>query len=306
LSKPCLITNPEQDGLAALVSNDLYFRTVTAVIGIPILLFTFWYGGIPLLVFMAVVSVLGALEFSKLLNIKSVPIIVINLAVTLALYFRVAALKIFTFPEVWNFDYKNYFILLTVIIAIFIVGAVIVFASHKKENSIFLRIFLIIWGWIYTALFPALVYRLSPDMSGTGVLSRIPAMILIAIWITDSAAYFIGMKYGKHRGFFKASPNKSLEGFAAGLLAPLVFGMVLVLILRNKDISWFIMIVSISAGFFGQLGDLLESKLKRMAGVKDSSSLLPGHGGVLDRFDSLLVAAPALYIMILINILFYT
>ncbi len=116
------------------------------------------------------------------------------------------------------------------------------------------------------------------------------------IWITDSAAYFVGRAIGKHKGIFKASPNKSLEGFLAGTFFSFV-GSYFMMKFMGLSLPQAIA-VAISGGIFGQMGDLFESILKRDAGVKDSSNVLPGHGGILDRFDSLLLAAPVFYVIL--------
>jgi len=120
--------------------------------------------------------------------------------------------------------------------------------------------------------------------------------IFAAIWICDTAAYFIGRSIGRHKLFPRVSPNKTWEGAVAGFIAAIgVFLLARVLVLPYLSVPQSIVCGSI-VGLIGQVGDLAESLLKRDAGVKDSSSLIPGHGGVLDRFDSLLFVAPAMFV----------
>lgn len=120
--------------------------------------------------------------------------------------------------------------------------------------------------------------------------------ILAYIWICDTAAQFVGLKYGKHKLFPRVSPNKSWEGVVSGLIAAIAAA----LLAKYTVLPFFSVGESVVIGFvvgvFGQLGDLAESLLKRDAGVKDSSQIIPGHGGVLDRFDSLLFVSPILYL----------
>lgn len=122
------------------------------------------------------------------------------------------------------------------------------------------------------------------------------AWLLTVIWSTDTAAYEIGRRFGKHKLAPEISPHKTWEGAVAGLVVGSVLGMIAALI--TTDAGWFAaFIVSLFISGVGQIGDLVESKVKRLAGVKDSGNLLPGHGGILDRFDSLLLASMFMFFL---------
>jgi len=120
--------------------------------------------------------------------------------------------------------------------------------------------------------------------------------IMATIWICDSAAYFIGSAYGLHKLMPRVSPNKSWEGAAAGfvfsVLAMIAAHELVLEFMELKDA----IVIGLIVGTFGQIGDLVESLIKRDSHVKDSSSIIPGHGGILDRFDSLLFTAPIVYL----------
>ena len=116
-----------------------------------------------------------------------------------------------------------------------------------------------------------------------------PCVILFSIWINDTMAYLVGSLIGKTH-FTKISPKKTLEGTIGGLIL-CVTTIGLIAYFNNFDVIP-ISIIAAICSIFGTAGDLLESKLKRMAGLKDSGSFMPGHGGFLDRFDSLLIATP--------------
>jgi phosphatidate cytidylyltransferase len=120
-------------------------------------------------------------------------------------------------------------------------------------------------------------------------------LVLFAIvWIGDAAAYYGGRALGKHLLAPKVSPKKTVEGAIAGLLGSILIGIVGGTWVFHQP--WLTMaFVSVLTAILGQIGDLAESVLKRSAGVKDSSSILPGHGGILDRLDSLLFATPIFY-----------
>jgi phosphatidate cytidylyltransferase len=122
---------------------------------------------------------------------------------------------------------------------------------------------------------------------------------LVLNWVGDSAAYYVGRSIGKHRLAPVISPKKSIEGSIASIVASVIFGL---LYLRAflPDVGVLdVILLSSLANIAGQVGDLAESALKRGAGVKDSGTLLPGHGGWLDRVDSSLFAMPVVYLYIL-------
>ncbi len=127
----------------------------------------------------------------------------------------------------------------------------------------------------------------------------IPCGIIFSIWINDTMAYIVGSLIGK-TPFSKISPKKTWEGTIGGaILCVAIIGLLANYISFGKIFElqhWFI--IAALCAIFGTLGDLFESKLKRMANVKDSGSIMPGHGGFLDRFDSLLFAAPAVWVYV--------
>ena len=118
---------------------------------------------------------------------------------------------------------------------------------------------------------------------------------LVVIWSGDTAAFFVGRSLGRHKCSPRISPNKTLEGVAASLAASLLVAVAAGLWFAGTDFWWEPLPLAAALNVAGQFGDLAESALKRNAGVKDSSQLIPGHGGVLDRIDALLFAAPVLW-----------
>ena len=124
----------------------------------------------------------------------------------------------------------------------------------------------------------------------------LPCGIFFSIWINDTMAYIVGSFIGK-TPFSKISPKKTWEGTSGGAVLCIIVISWLGLLLKYFTLKDLICISSICA-VFGTLGDLLESKLKRIAGVKDSGTVMPGHGGFLDRFDSFLIATPAVWLYI--------
>jgi len=119
--------------------------------------------------------------------------------------------------------------------------------------------------------------------------------VFVTIWVNDTGAYLTGVTIGKHRLFERISPKKSWEGFIGGAVFALLSGYVFSLLIPEIQlINW--LVFSEIIVVFGTFGDLIESLMKRTVGVKDSGDLIPGHGGLLDRFDSMLLAAPVIFI----------
>jgi phosphatidate cytidylyltransferase len=183
---------------------------------------------------------------------------------------------------------------------LFLIGMILfilsVFISIKKTN---IRLVLYsIGGLFYISLSWALMMRLWGNLHQSVFIGEnwMTAIILIAsIWINDTMAYFVGSIFGK-TPLSPISPKKTWEGtIGGGILTVLVVILFGYFILEFPIKS--LLIVSISAAIAGTLGDLFESKLKRLAGVKDSGQFMPGHGGFLDRFDSLLVATTTVWFL---------
>jgi phosphatidate cytidylyltransferase len=178
----------------------------------------------------------------------------------------------------------------------------------------FFKIIKIIFPVRYAFYFPAaLLYILMPvimmiDLGGLFDFSSagnslvydplIPCGLIFSIWINDTMAYLVGSWIGR-TPFSPISPKKTWEGTIGGVILCVVIISLLGKIpvaSRVSQLQW--AAIAILAGVFGTLGDLFESKLKRMAGIKDSGRIMPGHGGFLDRFDSLLVATPFVWIYV--------
>ena len=121
-------------------------------------------------------------------------------------------------------------------------------------------------------------------------------IVMALVWVSDTFAFFGGKTFGKHKLAERISPKKTWEGSAFGFVFTLIAGILIKLIIYDTLSYVNILLISVIAGVFAQIGDLFESHLKRSVQIKDSSQLIPGHGGFLDRFDSLLFAVPAVYI----------
>ena len=154
-------------------------------------------------------------------------------------------------------------------------------------------------GLVYISISLALIFQLKKIMSNTFIGDwgfSIPLILIATIWTNDTTAYLVGSMIGK-KPLSSISPNKTWEGTIAGIFISVLFVskiMGMYLPIQEK----YILMISVTAAIAGTFGDLLESKLKRLANVKDSGRMMPGHGGFLDRFDSILLASPFVWLIL--------
>ncbi len=163
---------------------------------------------------------------------------------------------------------------------------------------IFDRISLSMLARLYLTIF----YLAVPFSLALGIDSRLLLSVFFIIWASDSFAYLTGKNFGKHKLAEKISPKKTIEGVVGGLAGGLIIAYLI-----YQFSGWELMlklpqflILTLIIVIFGTLGDLLESRFKRIAKVKDSGNVIPGHGGILDRLDSFIFAVPFVYIFLLI------
>ena len=152
-------------------------------------------------------------------------------------------------------------------------------------------------GQVYVAAPFALLNLILFPLLDTSFMYSFVLAMFVFVWVNDSGAYLVGSLFGKHRLFERISPKKSWEGFWGGFVSTLIVSPLMVYV--DSSVAWYHWLaLSAFVVVFGVWGDLVESLLKRSIGIKDSGSLLPGHGGMLDRFDSVLFAIPVTYIYI--------
>ncbi|MDR2840369.1 MAG: phosphatidate cytidylyltransferase [Paludibacter sp.] len=176
---------------------------------------------------------------------------------------------------------------------LYIIVILVVELYLKRSNPIHNWAYFIL-GQIIIAL-PFSLLNFIAFIDGASYKPLLLLSVFVIIWVNDIGAYSTGMTFGKHRLFERISPKKSWEGFIGGAILALGAGVGLSYIIPEISlIKWLIFAAIIV--LFGTFGDLMESLLKRTIHVKDSGNMMPGHGGLLDRFDSMLLSAPAIFI----------
>ena len=187
-------------------------------------------------------------------------------------------------------------LLLILFVSSILVVTVSILKVFDTRNIPFNLGFLLPIFWASVPMFYLLLIR---RLTGGTVLLL---YLFLLTWTNDSSAYFIGRRFGRHLLAPKISPKKTIEGAAAGLIGAVILGSIFFLTYKNDSSCPAILknfplliIVSLMLSILGQCGDLIESRIKRLSGVKDSSSVFLGHGGALDRFDALLIMSPVAY-----------
>jgi len=262
--------------------SNIQQRVAVGVAGIPLVIWISWMGGAYFFALMLLCSLLAINEFYRLLSVRAAPP-----ARSLFLFFSFCLQLNFFFVvvEPW--------ILLLVILMTFLV-----LEMFRTEGSRIVNIGSSMTAIFYVNItFGSLMVIREREPSGFAYVF----LLFVCIWSADILAYFGGRLFGgklfKKKFFERLSPHKTWEGYISGCFGS-VLGSAAVAFLDLGLPTVFTLVAGLSIGLFSPLGDLVESMFKRDTGVKDSSSLIPGHGGVLDRFDTIMFMSPLLYLYI--------
>ena len=284
--------------------NNLVKRVLVAVIGIPIVVYVAFMP-YSLLGLTLIFALLAVHEFYNLAKAKGfIPQIAIGMASTILIVLSFAHIQLLRATAFLHIHVAMATVIIDLLPIIMIVGVFTTLLAElfKGYPNPLVQTSATIAGATYIGFGLGGFYGIHEFLYETSGQSSQAGYFVIAmlasIWICDSAAFFIGRKFGRHKISERVSPNKSWEGGIAGLIAAIATWMLArVYIGGLEEVSLTTAIaMGILVGVFGQVGDFAESMLKRDAGVKDSSTLIPGHGGVLDRIDSILFVAPLTYV----------
>ena len=267
-----------------MLKSDLFIRTITGLIYGLVLIASLIINYYTFYIFFLTVLILGLKEFYQLVEKKEIkPQKSLGFVMSIGLYVSSYLLHI---NEKMSYITINLVLTLT-----FLLFAIELFRS--KETSL-VNIGSTILGVIYVALPLSLLTFLAFDTNNQYSYHLILSLFIL-VWLSDVGGYFAGVNFGKHKLLERISPNKTWEGVAGGLVLCILGAYILSQLLPTMNIYlWLLLGVLVCVS--SVVGDLIESMLKRSANIKDSGNILPGHGGILDRFDSILFVIPIVYI----------
>lgn len=258
--------------------SESFVRSISGSVYIILLLVATLYSQISFQILFGFFLLIGIYEFAKLTRLSLLLSFALGIITTTAVYF----LK--------DNDVFFYINLIGVVILTYLL--IDLFSKKAKQERSHLEKYILLLGYVILPFCAILNLPILDQVYHPKVIIG----IFILIWTNDTFAYIVGKKWGRRKLFERISPKKTIEGLLGGLIFTIIAAVVL-----SKYFTDFNAVIWISSAIFvsifGTIGDLVESKFKRQAGVKDSGSIMPGHGGILDRLDSIIFVSPFLYLI---------
>ena len=286
--------------------NETLKRLISGVVYITLLLFSILYCTESFILLFGIFLVIATFEFCNLVKLnKILPITLVSVSyvvISLLSYYKtetdnyISNLQEKPIQLGVDIDQLNLWLLL---ICLFVFVKCLIFLFDNKEQTV-----TPLWKYLYLLGYILLPFIFIVKIS-FGINDYNPKIIIglfILIWTNDTFAYLVGKSIGKHKLYERISPKKTIEGFLGGVAFAVFAGYLIskLYIKPNPSFSdtsiliW--TMIALIVGVFGTIGDLIESKFKRIAEVKDSGKIMPGHGGILDRLDSVIFVAPIVYL----------
>lgn len=272
--------------------NNTAVRVIVGVIGIPLIIAAATVGNVVFLVFCVVMAFFCMNEFYNLFeHPKNPPSLLTRWFGGLSFHKTVFLLISMLIVVCFYYERFNYVLILYFLMFIYLILDE-VFKTEKHFEAI--------GTWLLSVVYISTPFGLLSLIGSAKFINLFEAnyaiICLVLVWVSDSFAFFGGKLFGKHKLAERISPKKTWEGSIIGFIFTIIAGYIIWCFFYSDISLIHLLAISVTVALFAQVGDLFESNLKRSVKVKDSSNLIPGHGGALDRFDSILFAVPALYI----------
>ncbi len=254
---------------------------MTGVIGLPVVVAIIYFGGLPLQYSLLAVSIVGMTEFYDALSDRHLSVHFLGYVFAAIYYYMLDKLN------------ANFILIFSSLFIVSIFSYVVVF--YKKDG--FRHCLVTFFGFFFVAFMLSFIYLIRvKDMGNYFVW-----LVLVCSFGTDTFALFAGKAFGRHKLAPEISPNKTIEGSIGGVIGAgviaFIYGLCVMKFMNvnNVNVAVYFTIVCIFGSVFAQLGDLSASAIKRYTKIKDFGKILPGHGGIIDRFDSMFFTAPVVY-----------
>ncbi|MBL4604736.1 MAG: phosphatidate cytidylyltransferase [Flavobacteriaceae bacterium] len=260
--------------------NNLLERSISGLVFVVLFIGAILYSKESYILLISIFGLVSIWEFSKIIQLKnSIPYILFGA---------------FIAAPFFDFDIETS---MPILLFVALTGSIqMIFHLYSKRTNYPSTILQRLDTSIRYIVFSFGLLILLPIKEGVYQESIILSLVLF-IWTNDSFAYLVGKNFGKRKLFEKISPKKTIEGFIGGVVFTVIVGIVISYYFDILSMEQWI-VLSLMTSILGTIGDLIESKFKRQANIKDSGKIMPGHGGLLDRLDSLLFVAPFVYLYI--------
>ncbi len=264
-------------------------RTISGLVFIILIIGSIFLGPMAFGFVFLVFLVLGMMEMLNMIKIAGYKPATIPVIVTAILLYDIVLLYIWGyFPVTW------------IAAGVPLLFLMFIIELYRKSETPIQNIGLGFLAIFYVAVpFALMNFFFYPAMDTSVPVKGVLTGFFFIIWVNDTFAYLTGMAIGKHKLFERISPKKTIEGSIGGLIFAFVAAYILSLFFNELNLNEWLGLAAVTV-VFGTFGDLVESMLKRSTNIKDSGSIMPGHGGILDRFDSVLMASPFVFVYLMI------
>lgn len=263
-------------------------RLLSGIVLLAVMLATIITGGNVLLLFIGAISLIGQFELYRAVKLEKTAIAFLGYCASIG------------YEVLMFYKLTDYMMIYSVMFLILVLAVYVA----KYPKFITEQVGLILFGYFYVTVLMSYIYQVRIQPSGIYSVW----LVFIAAWGSDTCAYCVGMLIGKHKLPSKLSPKKTIEGCVGGVIGAGLLGFLYATILKDKLTGDFsnpqvlFAVIGCCGSVIAQFGDLAASAIKRNHEIKDYGKLIPGHGGILDRFDSILFTAPVVYLLVVLFI----